>query len=178
MRKLGLAFLSLAALAAWSLLLSNSIRFASAQRPGGQPATYPKTKTVDVVDDYFGTKVPDPYRWLENNESPEVAAWVEAENRVTFAYLDKISYRETVKDRLTKLFNYPKFGSPSRRGEWFIFSKNTGLQNQSVYYIQKGLESTPELLLDPNRFSADGTSRLGAFSWSPKGKYIVYGVSQ
>jgi prolyl oligopeptidase len=77
-----------------------------------------------------------------------------------------------------KLYNYPKFGSPSRRGEWFIFSKNDGLQNQSVFYIQKGLEGSPEVVLDPNKFSADGTSRLGAFSWSPKGKYILYGVSQ
>ncbi len=146
----------------------------SAQNGSG----YPKTKTVDQVDDYFGTKVADPYRWLENNDSPEVAAWVEAQNKVTFDYLEKIPYRGAIKDRLTKLFNYPKVGAPTRRGEWFMFSKNDGLQNQSVSYIQKGLDGTPELLLDPNKFSADGTSRLGAFSWSPGGKYIVYGVSK
>lgn len=139
---------------------------------------YPKTPRGDQIDDYFGTKVADPYRWLENNDSKEVAEWVEAENNVTYAYLDRIPYRATVKDRLMKLFNYPKIGAPSRRGEWFAFTKNDGLQNQSVYYIQKGLDGPPELLLDPNKFSADGTSRLGAFSWSPKGKYIVYGVSQ
>jgi prolyl oligopeptidase len=177
---------SLFALFAVSLLvalcLSTSLRSVSAQRNGegggGGPIKYPETKKVDVVEDYFGTKVPDPYRWLEDNESPEVAAWVEAQNKVTFAYLDQISYRMAVKNRLMKLYNYPKFGAPNRRGEWFIFTKNDGLQNQSVFYIQKGLEGTPEVVLDPNKFSADGTSRLGAFSWSPKGKYILYGVSQ
>src|SRR5262249_54220908 len=101
-----------------------------------------------------------------------------AENKVTFDYLDRIPYRSALKDRLMKLFNYPKFSAPQRRGENFVFSKNDGLQNQSVYYIQKGLEGTPELLLDPNKLSADGTSRLGAFSLSPKGKYVLYGVSQ
>src|SRR5258708_5116970 len=139
---------------------------------------YPKTLRGDQVDDYFGTKVADPYRWLENNDSKEVADWVDAENNVTFAYLDQIPYRTAIKDRLTKLFNYPKIGAPTRRGEWFLFSKNDGLQNQSIFYIQKGLDGTPDMVLDPNKFSADGTSRLGAFSWSPKGKYIVYGVSQ
>ena len=139
---------------------------------------YPITKKVDVVDDYFGTKVVDPYRWLENNDSPEVAAWVEAQNKVSFDYLGRIPYRKAVYDRLTKLYNYPKIGAPQRRGEWFVFTKNDGLQNQSIYYIQKGLDGTPELLLDPNKFSADGTSRLGAFSWSPNGKYVLYGISQ
>jgi prolyl oligopeptidase len=139
---------------------------------------YPETRRSDQVDNYFGTKVADPYRWLENNDSKEVADWVEAENKVTFGYLDQIPYRKAVSDRLTKLYNYPKIGAPSRRGEWFLFSKNDGLQNQSVFYIQKGLDGTPELLLDPNNFSTDGTSRLGAFEWSDKGKYIVYGISK
>jgi prolyl oligopeptidase len=165
-----------------ALLLSLPMRCVNAQKSGGGDGaarlSYPDTKKGDVVDDYFGTKVPDPYRWLENNDSPEVANWVEAENKTTFSYLDKIPYRAAVKDRLTKLLNYPKYTAPSRRGEWFVFSKNDGLQNQSVFYIQKGLEGSPELLLDPNKFSADGTSRLGAFSWSPKGKYVLYGVSQ
>ncbi len=139
---------------------------------------YPNTTRGNQVDDYFGTKVADPYRWLENNDSKEVADWVEAENKVTFDYLAKIPYRKAVTDRLTQLFNYPKIGAPTRRGEWFAFTKNDGLQNQSVWYIQKGLDGSPEMLLDPNKFSADGTSRLGAFSWSPKGKYVIYGVSQ
>src|SRR5437764_3627534 len=177
------AFMLFAALAFTALSLSTPLRPVKAQRNGGgggsSPITYPETKKVDVVDDYFGTKVADPYRWLEDNDSPEVAAWVEAENRVTFAYLDQISYRAQLKDRLMKLFNYPKFGSPQRRGDQFMSWRNDGLQNQNVYYIQKGLDGTPELLLDPNKFSADGTSRLGAGpSWSPKGKYILYGISQ
>jgi prolyl oligopeptidase len=139
---------------------------------------YPETKRGNVVDDYFGTKVPDPYRWLEDDRSAEVEAWVEAENKVTFAHLDQIPYRAQVKERLTKLYNYPKFSPPWRRGEWFFFSKNDGLQNQSVYYMQKGLNGTPEVLLDPNKFSADGTSRLGAFAMSRSGKHVLYGVSK
>ena len=182
MRNLKFALLVLAALAVMSLSLASPWHVTQAQRNGegggGAPITYPPTKKSDTVDVYFGTSVPDPYRWLEDNESPEVAAWVEAENKVTFAYLDKISYRAAVKDRLMKLYNYPKFSSPQRRGEWFVFSKNDGLQNQSVFFITNGLNGSPELLLDPNKFSADGTSRLGAFSWSPKGKYVLYGVSQ
>lgn len=146
--------------------------------PAQSGLEYPKTQRGDQVDDYFGTKVSDPYRWLENNDSKEVADWVEAENKVTFSYLDEIPYRSAVQNRLTQLLNYPRIGAPSRRGEWFIFTKNDGLQNQSVYYIQKGLDGTPDLLLDPNKFSDDGTSQLGAFSWSPKGKYIVYGISK
>jgi len=177
------AFMLFAALGFAALSLSTPLRPVKAQRNGGgggsSPITYPATKKGDVVDDYFGTKVADPYRWLEDNDSPEVAAWVEAENKVTFAYLDQISYRAQLKDRLMKLFNYPKFGSPQRRGDQFMVWKNDGLQNQNVYYIQKGLDATPELLLDPNKFSADGTSRLGAGpSWSPKGKYVLYGISQ
>jgi len=183
MRKIKFAFITLATVVFLAVLLSTPLVSVNAQKSGdgdgnGGRLTYPATKKVDHVDDYFGTKVPDPYRWLENNDSPEVAAWVEAENKVTFAYLDKIPYRAQLKDRLTKLLNYPKYTAPSRRGEWFVFSKNDGLQNQNVYYIQRGLDATPELLLDPNKFSADGTSRLGAFSWSPKGNYVLYGVSQ
>ena len=183
MRKIKFAFITLATVVFLAVLLSTPLVSVNAQKSGdgdgnGGRLTYPATKKVDQVDDYFGTKVPDPYRWLENNDSPEVAAWVEAENKVTFAYLDKIPYRAQLKDRLTKLLNYPKYTAPSRRGEWFVFSKNDGLQNQNVYYIQRGLDATPELLLDPNKFSADGTSRLGAFSWSPKGNYVLYGISQ
>jgi len=182
MKKTKYAFLFLALVAVLSLSVASPIRLAQAQKNGdggaSSPIKYPETKTVETVDDYFGTKVADPYRWLENNDSPEVAAWVEAQNKVTFAYLDQIPFRSAVKDRLTKLFNYPKYSSPSRRGEQFLFSKNDGLQNQSVFYIQKGLNGTAELLLDPNKFSADGTSRLGAFSWSKSGKYIGYGISK
>ena len=139
---------------------------------------YPETKKVDQVDDYFGTKVADPYRWLEDENSAETAAWVEAQNKLTFAYLDTIAYRPQLKARLEKLLNYPRFSAPSRRGDWFFFSKNDGLQNQSVQYLQKGLDGTPDVLLDPNKLSADGTSRLAAFSLSKDGKYLGYGVSK
>lgn len=171
----------LSLLTCFCLSLTLPLRFVEAQKGdsgGGARLSYPATKKVDQTDDYFGTQVADPYRWLENNDSPEVAAWVEAQNKVTFDYLGRIPYRKAVYDRLVKLYNYPKIGAPSRRGEWFVFSKNDGLQNQSVFYIQKGLDGSPELLLDPNKFSTDGTSRLGAFSWSPNGKYVLYGVSQ
>ncbi len=148
---------------------------ASASDP--KPA-YPVTKKIEHVDTYHGEPVADPYRWLEDENSAETAAWVEAQNQVTFAYLEKIPFRGQLVTRLEKLFNYPKYSSPSRRGEYFFFSKNDGLQNQSVLYIQKGLNGTPEVLIDPNKFSEDGTSRLGAFSLSKDGKTAVYGISK
>ena len=183
MKRFKVAFLSLAALAFVSLSLAAPLRFAFAQKSGdgggtGSPVKYPETKKVDVVDDYFGTKVPDPYRWLEDDNAPEVGAWVTAQNKVTFDYLDTIPYRAQIRKRLEKLLNYPRYSAPARRGENFVFSKNDGLQNQSVYYIQKGLDGTPELLLDPNKFSADGTSQLGGFSLSESGKYVAYGISE
>jgi prolyl oligopeptidase len=143
-----------------------------------QGIQYPATKTVDHVDTYHGVKVPDPYRWLEDDASAETAAWVEAQNKVTFAYLDKIPYRAQLNKRLQALFNYAKYSSPSRRGEHYFFSKNDGLQNQSVLYIQKGLNGTPEVLIDPNKWSEDGTERLAGFAPSKDGKLAVFGVSR
>jgi prolyl oligopeptidase len=141
---------------------------------------YPPTRKSDTVDDYFGTKVPDPYRWLEGDAAvePEVASWVEAQNKVTFAYLEQIPFRQKVKDRLTGLYNYPRYSAPSRRGDYFFYTKNDGLQNQSIWYRQKGLDGAPEILLDPNKLSADGTTRLGQFSLSRDGKSLGYGVSK
>jgi len=140
--------------------------------------TYPESKKVEQIDDYFGTKVADPYRWLEDETSAEVKTWVEDQNRVTFAYLDKIPYREKLQARLTQLFNYPRISAPIHRGETYFFTKNDGLQNQSVFYIQKGVNGTPEVFLDPNKFSPDGTSVLSAFSLSKNGKYVAYGISE
>ena len=139
--------------------------------------TYPNTRKVDQVADYHGTKVADPYRWLEDDNSPETAAWVKAENDVTNAYFAKIPYRVQVKQRLEQLFNYPKFTPPDRRGDSYVFSKNDGLQNQNVIYLQKTPDDSPELLLDPNKFSQDGTSRLGVFAVSRDGHYCGYGIS-
>jgi prolyl oligopeptidase len=151
----------------------------AAAPPGDQsaPLTYPKTRKVDQVDDYHGVKVSDPYRWLEDDKSPETAAWVAGENKVTFAYLNQIPYRAQLQARLRSLLNYPRFGLPVRRGEAFFFKKNDGLQNQAVWYVQKGLEGVPEVLLDPNTLSSDGTTRLGETAISGDGRYFAYGVS-
>ena len=129
-----------------------------------QRLAYPQTKKVDHVDMYFGVKVADPYRWLEDENAAETAAWVETENKLTFEYLSKIPYRDALKSRLETLFNYAKYGPPSRKGENYIFSKNDGLQTQSVLYIQKGLDGTPAVLLDPNTMSSDGTSASAPFA--------------
>jgi len=140
--------------------------------------TYPQTRKTDQVDDYHGTKVADPYRWLEDDRSAETAAWVKAQNEVTFGYLEKIPYRKQLQDRLERVFNYPKYSAPFRKGEWFYFYKNDGLQNQSVLYRQKGLDGTPEVVIDPNKLSADGTTRLVVFRLSKDGRYAVVGLSK
>jgi prolyl oligopeptidase len=150
----------------------------SAAKTAATKLTYPEAKKVEQVDNYFGTMVADPYRWLEDENSAETAKWVEDENKITFSYLETIPYRAQVKARLETLLNYPRFTAPSRRGDWFFFSKNDGLQNQNVYYMEKGLNGDPEMLLDPNKFSADGTGKLAAFSLSKDGKYLAYGISE
>ena len=142
-----------------------------------QSLNYPSTRKSDQADDYHGVKVADPYRWLEDDNSAETGAWVKAENEVTFAYLDKIPYRMQLRHRLQDLYNYAKFSSPFRRGDAYFFFKNDGLQNQNVLYAQNGFDATPELLLDPNKFSEDGTSRLGIFAISKDGRYLAYGIS-
>ena len=117
-----------------------------------QSLQYPQTRKVDHVDVYHGTKVPDPYRWLEDDTSAETAAWVQAQNKVTFPYLEKIPYRKAMYDRIRKLNDYEKYTAPSRKGPYVFFRKNQGLQNQSVLYIQKGMEGKPEVLIDPNEW--------------------------
>ncbi len=139
--------------------------------------TYPETSTIHV-DTYHGTQVPDPYRWLEDDNSAQTKQWVEAQNAVTFGYLKTIPFRDALRARLDALQNYPKYTAPSRRGTRYFFSKNTGLQEQSVLYTQVGLDGVPEVLLDPNTFAKDGTSRLTTFSPSRDGKVAVYGVSR
>lgn len=164
---------------AWTLLVTFLAALASIlTHANAQKLQYPETKKVDHVDTYFGVKVADPYRWLEDDNSAETAQWVEAENKVTFGYLEKIPYRHRVKQRLEDLFNYARYTAPYRKGNYYFFYKNDGLQNQSVLYIQKGLDGTPEVLIDPNKFSADGTSRLGTFALSKDGKYATVGVSR
>ncbi len=139
--------------------------------------TYPQVKTVEHTDDYFGTKVADPYRWLEDMNSPETAAWVEAENKVTFGYLEQIPQRAAIKSRLTELWNYERYTPPEKRGNRYFFTRNDGLQNQAVVYSMDGLTSTPRLLLDPNKLSADGTVALSGHSYSDDGKFMAYGLA-
>jgi prolyl oligopeptidase len=139
---------------------------------------YPDTKKVDHVDTYHGTKVPDPYRWLEDDTSSETAAWVEAENKVTFPYLEKIPFRKQLADRVLQLNDYERYSAPARKGPYFFYRKNAGLQNQSVLYIQRGVNGKPDVLIDPNAWSKDGTVSLTTFAPSKDAKYAVYGISR
>lgn len=135
-------------------------------------------KKVDTVDTYFGEQVADPYRWMENDTTQEVADWVKAENDVTFGFLSKITYRDKVKKRLEALNNYEKIGSPFKKGDYIYFYKNEGLQNHSVLYRKKGDNGTPEVFLDPNTFSKDGTIKLAGLSFSKDGSRIAYQISR
>jgi prolyl oligopeptidase len=135
---------------------------------------YPGTKKVDQQDDYFGTVVKDPYRWLENDNSEETKEWVEQQNKVTQEYISKIPYRKDVRNRLQKMWNYAKYSSPFKEGEYYYFYKNDGLQNQAVLYRQKGLDAKPEVFIDPNVMSKDGTAAIGTPSFSKNRKYAVY----
>lgn len=138
---------------------------------------YPPTRKADQVDDYHGKKVADYYRWLEDPDSQETQAWVEAQNQITFDYLGKIEVRETIKERLTKLWNYEKYGSPFKEENRYFYFKNDGLQNQSVLYTLTSLDAEPTVLLDPNTLSEDGTVALSGLSISNDGKLMAYGLS-
>jgi prolyl oligopeptidase len=138
---------------------------------------YPDTKKENVSDLYFGTKVLDPYRWLEDDHSTETKAWVTAQNKVTFNYLDQIPYRHEWFKRLEAMNDYPRYSTPFRKNDYFYFNKNNGLQNQSVLFRQKGLKGAPEEVLDPNQFSKEGTTSLAAFTLSKDGRYAVVGKS-
>ena len=151
--------------------------------PGGfaepaQPLSYPTPRQSDQSDDYHGTVVKDPYRWLEDDHSAETAAWVTEENKVTFAYLESIPFRSAVEKRLLKLYNYPRYGMPFHYGPTYFFSKNDGLQKQAVWYVQKGLDGTPEVLIDPNTLSSDGTTSLSFITFNKSGSLAAYGQSQ
>ena len=138
---------------------------------------YPHAKTVDQIDDYHGVKVADPYRWLEDTDSSDTHAWVEAENKVTFGYLEQIPYRKAIHDRLTKLWNYERFGVPEKQGSRYFYQHNSGLQNQSVLYVAETLSAEPRVLLDPNTLSSDGTVALVGHAVSEDGKLLAYGTS-
>ncbi|HEX6559681.1 MAG TPA: hypothetical protein VF021_09470, partial [Longimicrobiales bacterium] len=142
-----------------------------------QTLKYPDTRKVDVVEDYHGTKVADPYRWLEDQNAPETAAWVNAENGVTFPYLNTLPERDQIRKRLTELWNYERYSVPFREGGRYFFSRNSGLQNQSVLYMQKTLRDSARVLLDPNQLSSDGTVALASIAVSPDGKLLGYGTA-
>ena len=139
---------------------------------------YPKTEKKIVTDTFFGTEVDDPYRWLEDDRSPETEAWVKEANKVTFAYLDQISYRDALKDELTEIWNYEKLAAPYKEGEYTYYYKNDGLQNQYVMYRKKGDDGAEELFLDPNTFSEDATTSLGQVSFSKDGSIVAYAISE
>jgi prolyl oligopeptidase len=144
---------------------------------GQSPLKYPQTKKGDVVDNYFGTQVNDPYRWMEDDRSTETAAWVKAQNEVTYGYLNQIPFRDALKTRMEKLWNYEKIGAPSKEGNFTYFSKNNGLQNQSVTY-RKDAKGKEEVFLDPNTFSKDGTTSLGGIDFSKDGSKVAYAISE
>jgi len=146
----------------------------------GQGLDYPKTKTVQQLDEYFGTQVADPYRWLEDDvrESEMVEEWVESQNKVTLGYLAALPYRQEIQERLTTLWDYEKYGTPSRQGDNYYYFKNDGLQNQSVLYQLGTLDAEPKVLIDPNQWSTDGTVALGGMVFSSDGKYLAYSSSQ
>ena len=142
-----------------------------------QQIQYPKTEQVQQSDDYFGQTILDPYRWLEDDTAKTTEAWVKAQNKVTNDYLDKIPFRSKLKNRLSELWNYPKQTAPQKEGQYYLSYKNNGLQNQSVLFVQKGLNGAPEVLLDPNQLSADGTVALQSTAFSKGQKYFAYAVS-
>lgn len=162
-----------------SLLSLVFVSFITASIPAQNGAGYPKARRVDQVDDYHGVKVSDPYRWMEDTESAEMREWIGAENKITFDYLGKIPEREKIKARLTELWNYERIGAPSKVADGFyLYTKNDGLQNQSVWYRAKSIDDPGTIFFDPNKLRADGTAALNGSRFTEDGKLWAYGVSE
>jgi prolyl oligopeptidase len=138
---------------------------------------YPKSKKVDTITNYFGTPIQDPYRWLEDDRSAETGTWVSAQNEITFNYLDQISFRNKIKNRMEAIWNYERISAPSKEGKVTYFYKNNGLQNQSVLY-KKDENGKEEIFLDPNTFSKDGSTSLSEVSFSKDGSIVAYSISE
>jgi prolyl oligopeptidase len=164
----------------FSILFLLTLSLLSCSKPKEQTAMmkYPITEKATTVDTLFGIAVSDPYRWLEDDTAKATANWVKAQNEVTFGFLNKIPYRDLIKERLEKIYNYERFGTPSKHGDYLYFSKNNGLQNQSLQYRKKGDAGEAEIFLDPNAFSSDGTSRLAGMSFSKDGSLCAYQVAK
>ena len=161
--------------AKWPARAQNSNTGASQQMM--KTNSYPVARKSDQVDDYHGVKVADPYRWLEDLDSEETRTWVEAENKLSFAFLEAIPARASIKERLTKLWNYEKYGVPFKEGSRYFYTRNSGLQNQSVLYSVTSLDGQPQVLLDPNTLSTDGTVALSGMQISNGGKLLAYSLS-
>lgn len=163
-----------------SLVLLSFLSIPDLPLHGAEPMSlsYPVTRKSDTVDDYHGTKVPDPYRWLEDDNSAETKAWVEAQNKVTFAYLDQIPERSEIRERLKKLWNYERYGVPFKEGNRYFYTYNSGLQNQRILMVADSLDAKPRVLLDPNALSPDGTVSLSGYSISDDGNLLAYGLAR
>jgi prolyl oligopeptidase len=140
--------------------------------------SYPQTRKTDVKDDYHGTSIADPYRWLEDDNSTDTKEWVTEENTLTQSYLAKIPFRDAIKKRLEVLWNYPRIGAPFKKGDWYYFYKNDGLQNQAILYRHKSLDAPAEVFIDPNKFSANGTVALGSVAFSKDAKHVAYLIAK
>lgn len=159
------------------LILLTMVFISSCKNPAGPDINYPETRKGLIMDNYFGTEVADPYRWLEDDMSEETAEWVKAQNTVTYKYLDRIPYRDQIKNRLMEMWNYEKFSAPFKEGDYTYFYKNDGLQDQFVVYRQKD-GGEPEVFIDPNKFSTDGTTSLSTLSFSKDGSLAAYAISE
>jgi prolyl oligopeptidase len=178
-RALGLTKLAAGPALAVALALAGCLTTAERARKGaGLPhSAYPLTPRTNQVDDYHGVQVADPYRWLEDENSPATKAWIEAQNRLTFAYLERIPQRAAIRQRLTQLWNFERYSVPFKQGGRYFYLKNDGLQNQSVLYTLTALDAEPTLLLDPNQLSPDGTVALSGYAVSEDGRYLAYGLA-
>ncbi|MBX2961502.1 MAG: S9 family peptidase [Cyclobacteriaceae bacterium] len=156
-----------------SLILAMIVFSCSQDKPAKVDLRYPVTQKVDTVDVYFGTEVPDPYRWLENDTAKATAEWVSAQNEVTFGYLKNITFRDAVRKRLGDLQDYERIGAPVKHGDYYYYFRNSGLQNHNVQYRKKGEDGTEEVFLDPNTFSADGTTSLAGMFFSKDGSLVT-----
>ena len=173
---------ALCMICAQGLAAREGISSGSAHAPSAQESeaklAYPEARRSDQVDDYHGEKVADPYRWMEDLDSAETKAWVQAENKLTFGFLDQIPQRPAIKKRLTELWDYERFGIPVKRGGRYFYTRNDGLQNQAVLYVADSLDAAPRVLLDPNKLLADGTEALTDWSPSEDGKRLVYSLAE
>jgi prolyl oligopeptidase len=158
-----------------TLLIASALQ---AQQQAGSTFNYPSTRKVDTVTNYFGTRVPDPYRWMEDIEKPEIADWVKAQNAITMPYLASLPGRDIFQTRITSLYNYARTGLPFFEGGRWFYTKNTGLQRQSVWFSRPTLDGPESVVVDPNQLSPDGSTSLSDFVPSPDGKTFAYGQSE